>query len=166
MLATEACMREIGKRLGIEEEKLVRWAMAGLLHDGDYRNEVPKEKQGVTITEMLRTKGFEIPDDIAHCMAAHNPDTGVEPESKMDWTMFCCDTLTGLIVATALVYPNKKLASVTVESILRKYKSPSFAAGTRREDIAMCEDKLRIPLEEFFKICLEAMQDVADILGL
>jgi len=142
------------------------WMMAGLLHDGDYCQEVPPEKQGIQVTYWLRDRGYDIPEMVAHAMAAHNHDTGVTPRSLMDWSLFCSDPLTGLIVATALVMPDKKLASVKVESVLKKYKDSSFARGTRREDLKMCEEKLAIPLPEFIKIGLESMQKIAKELGL
>lgn len=163
MLATEACMRALARKLDADEEK---WGLVGLLHDADYTPNVPKEKQGVAVTEMLREQGFEVPDDVAHAMAAHNPATGVTPVSKIDWAIFCCDTLTGLIVATTLVHPEKKMHNVTVESVMKKFKDKSFAAGTRRTDIAMCEEKLEIPLPEFVEICLEAMRDISTELEL
>mgnify|MGYP001099493833 CR=1 FL=1 len=165
MLATEACMRALARRLGFAADE-ERWGLAGLLHDADYTPDVLEERQGIAVTEMLRERGFEVPEDVAQAMAAHNPGTGVGPESPMDWAIFCCDSLTGLIVATTLVRPDKKLASVEVKSVMKKYKSPSFAAGTRREDIALCEEKLRIPLEKFVEICLKAMQGISEDLGL
>jgi len=165
MLATEAIMRTLAKHL--ESEKEDKYATAGLLHDGDYREDVPHQKQGVKVTETLRKKGFDVPDDVAHTMAAHNREnTGVKPETKMDWSLFICDSLTGLIVATALVRPDKKLSSVTVKSVLKKFKTPSFAAGTRREDIKLCQEKLGLSLDEFIALSLKAMQKIAPDLGL
>lgn len=164
MLATEAMMRALAGKLepGMEEE----WAMAGLLHDGDYSEEVPVEKQGIQISEWLKEKNLEIPDCVAHAMAAHNfSNTGVKPESKMDWALFAGDSLTGLIVATALVLPEKKLADVTVEKVLKRFKELKFAAGTRREDVKTCEN-LGLSLEEFVKITLGAMQGIASEMGL
>jgi predicted hydrolase (HD superfamily) len=84
----------------------------------------------------------------------------------MDWSIFCADSLTGLIVACALVLPSRKLADVSVGMVLKKFKSSSFAAGTRREDIALCQEKLGIPLEEFIAISLKAMQEISEELGL
>jgi predicted hydrolase (HD superfamily) len=178
MLAAEALMLAIvlklkthppagGSKLkGGEDINEEEWGMAGLLHDGDYCNEVPPEKQGIQVTHWLREKGYDIPESVAHAMASHNHATGVKPESLMDWSLFCADPLTGLIVATALVMPDKKLASVKPESIIKKLADPSFARGTRREDLKMCEEKLGIPLEEFIKIGLEAMQKISSELGL
>ncbi len=171
MLATEAIMAGVYDYLvskgadvsGSREE----WRMAGLLHDGDYSEEVPVEKQGILITQWLKDKGYEIPENVSQTMAAHNwHNDGIEPNSLMDWALFCGDTLTGLIVANALVMPEKKLSTVTVESVLKKFKNLSFAAGTRREDIAMCQEKLGIPLEEFVKIGLASMQKISSDLGL
>ena len=141
--------------------------MAGLLHDGDYCEGVPMKKQGVQITEWLRERGHEVPDNVAQTMAAHNwHNTGVEPKTKMDWVIFSGDSLTGLIVATALVRPDKELASVKVKSVMKKFKDKSFARGTRREDIRLCEEKLGIPLREFIEICLKAMKEISKELGL
>lgn len=171
MLAAEALMGGIydvlqGRTVdlgGSREE----WLMAGLLHDGDYCDKVPTEKQGVEVTKWLREAGYEIPENMAQTMAAHNwRNTGVEPKTKMDWGLFCGDSLTGLIVAATLVLPSRKLADLTVENILNRFKEKSFARGTRREDIARCEEKLGISLEEFVKISLEVMQKISGQLGL
>lgn len=165
MLATEAVMGALAERFN--PDKVEEWKLAGLLHDGDYREDVPHEKQGIQIAEWVETKGFKLSDEVKHVMAAHNwSHTGVKPESKMDWALFCCDSLTGLITACALVLPDKKLADVKVESVLKKFRNPSFAGGTRRGDILRCESDLGLSLEEFVSISLKAMQDVASQLGL
>ncbi|PIU03800.1 phosphohydrolase [Candidatus Shapirobacteria bacterium CG08_land_8_20_14_0_20_39_18] len=175
MIAAEVMMKAIAAKLKSQNSKVKideeinedEWAMAGLLHDGDYNPGVPVEKQGIKVTEMLREKGYEIPDTVAHAMAAHNwHNTGVEPKSLMDWSLFCGDSLTGLIVAGCLVLPSKKLSDLTVESVLKRYKEPSFAKGTRRGEIAMCEEKLGIPLQEFVERTLKAMQGISNELGL
>lgn len=172
MLATEALMGAVYETLnkkgrvdlgGTKEE----WLMAGLLHDGDYNPTVPPGKQGIEITSILKNKGFKVPENVAYCMAAHNcENTGIKPQTLMDWTLFIGDSLTGLIVATALVRPDKKLSSVTVESIIKKFKDKDFARGTRRADILLCQEKLGISLEQFFQIGLSSMQKIALELGL
>lgn len=172
MLACEALMGGVYEALETKGEKDLggtrdEWMMAGLLHDGDYCPEVPPEKQGVQITNWLREKGWEIPENVARAMAAHNwHNTGVVPKTKMDWALFCGDSLTGLIVAATLVLPTKKLADLTVQNVLNRFKEKSFARGTRREDIALCEEKLGIKLEEFIEIGLKAMQKISEELGL
>lgn len=172
LLATEAVMAGLHDALkrqskndlsGVKEE----WLMAGLLHDGDYDEKVPMEKQGIQVATWLREKGLEVPGEVARAMAAHNwHNTGIEPKTPMDWSLFCGDSLTGLIVATTLVHPEKKIKKITSDAVLKKFKDKAFARGTRREDIKRCEEKLNIPLPEFVKIGLTAMQGIADNLGL
>lgn len=168
MLAAEAMMKALAQQCKVQSAKdIEEWGLAGLLHDGDYNPSVPVEQQGIKVTEMLEEKGFMIPEEVDHAMAAHNREnTGIEPKSLMDWSLFCGDSLTGLIVASCLVLPSKKLADLTVESVLKRFKESSFAKGTRREDIALCEEKLKIPLPEFVEITLKAMQKISDNLGL
>ena len=177
MVALEAVMGALAEKFQISNFKLqidpAEWKMAGLLHDGDYNDSVPVEKQGIQITEWAREslpagrQGYEVPENVAHAMAAHNwHNTGVEPESKMDWSIFCADSLTGLIVACALVLPTKKLADVSVEMVQKKFGQKSFAAGTRRDEIALCQEKLGISLGEFIKISLTAMQGIYQDIGL
>ena len=179
MLATEALMGEIydvlvNKGQTLAEKGLTlnlggtkeEWMMAGLLHDGDYCQEVAPEKQGVQVTIWLKELGFEISENAAHAMASHNPATGVAPTNLMDWTIFCGDSLTGLIVAATLVLPSKKITDLTIESVLKRFKEKSFARGTRREDILKCEEKLGLKLPEFVQISLSAMQKIHSDLGL
>jgi len=174
MLATEALMGGVYnelKREGKSDEDLggtkEEWQMAGLLHDGDYCEEVPMEKQGTQISEWVREKSLELPENVAYAMAAHNwHGTGKEPKTWMDWTIFMGDSLTGLIVATTLVLPSKKLVDVDTPMILRRFKESSFAKGTRREDIQMCQEKIGLSLEEFVRISLESMQKINTDLGL
>ncbi len=170
MLATEVLMEDLydflkdrgDGDLGVKSD----WAMTGLLHDGDYSDEVPEEKQGIEISKWLEEEGIFVPKEVSQAMAAHNAKSGVKPESKIDWAIFCGDSLTGLIVACALVRPDKKLASLETDSILKKFKNKSFAGGTRREDVLLCEKKLDIPLKDFAEITLKAMQRISSKLEL
>lgn len=172
MIAAEALMGAVYDVLTQKGEEDLggtreEWMMAGLLHDGDYSQEVPVEEQGKRVTQWLREKGYEIPENVAYAMAAHNfHNNKAEPKSKMDWALFCGDSLTGLVVAATLVLPSRKLSDLTGENILRRFAEKRFAAGTRREDIALCQEKLGISLEEFVKIGLAAMREVAKDLGL
>lgn len=174
MLATEAMMGALCQELQIKNQESSEnefnedeWKMAGLLHDGDYCEEVPVKMQGIQIGKWAELDGLMLPESVKHAMAAHNfHSTGVKPESKMDWALFCGDSLTGLIVASALVLPSKKLADLTTESVLKRFRETGFARGTRREEIKMCEEYLGISLEEFVKITLQAMQEVHEELGL
>ena len=169
MLALEAIMRALAKRL--EPEKEEEYGMAGLLHDLDYETVDQKtyKDHGLKSVEFLKKEGADLPESVYRAITAHTADwLGKEylPKTKMEWSIFIADSLTGLIVATALVRPSKKLGDVKVKSIKKKFKQPSFAAGTRREAIKLCEEKLSIPLAEFFELSLKAMQEISDELGL
>jgi uncharacterized protein len=170
-IACEAAMVALYKRLTpiaeqnpIDEEK---WGITGLLHDIDY--ELAQEtnqlnKHGLLIFEK---EPDIIPDDIALAIKSHNfQNTKVIPVSLMDWSITSCDQLTGLIVAATLVLPDKKLGSLSTESILKRMKSPSFAKGADREIIKKCENKLNISLGEFVSIILKAMQSISIKIGL
>ncbi|GIW69451.1 MAG: hypothetical protein KatS3mg101_0198 [Patescibacteria group bacterium] len=69
-------------------------------------------------------------------------------------------------MAVALVMPEKKLAYVSVDSVLKKFKQKEFARQVEREQIYQCEEKLGIGIEDFVKITLTAMQKNSELLGL
>lgn len=157
-LASGAVMAALAEKLGEDENK---WEVVGLLHDAD-AEKTPEEKHGATVGEWVKDR---VSKEVVQAMAAHNFETGVEPQSKMDWALFAGEKLTGLIVATTLVLPSKRLAEVTTEMILRRFKEPRFAAGAKRENILECE-KLGLSLEDFVDISLKAMQGISEDLGL
>ncbi|MEK7497993.1 MAG: hypothetical protein AAB656_03680 [Patescibacteria group bacterium] len=119
------------------------------------------------MAEWLKEMG-ETDTQIMDAILSHNyAHTGENPpKNNLEWSLYCCDELTGFIVATALVRPEKSLASVTIENILKKWKERSFASGVKREQVAECESRLGIPLNEFIEIALNAMQAIAPDLGL
>jgi predicted hydrolase (HD superfamily) len=168
MLALEAVMGGVYDYLKpVDSGTRAEWMIAGLLHDGDYAEGVPVNKQGIAIAQWAKEAGYEIPDNVAHAMAAHNwHNTGVAPQSLMDWAIFCSDSLTGLSVATALVLPSKKLSDVTTDNVLRRFREKSFARGTRRDDILLCGEKMGLKLEDFVRFSLSAMQSIAIEIGL
>src|SRR5581483_11806539 len=97
---------------------------------------------------------------------AHNyHNTGIMPETQLDWAIATCDQLTGLIVAAALIHPEKKLAPLTTDFILKRFNEKSFARGADRQSIQLCEEKLGIPLEKFIDITLQSMQEIHESLG-
>jgi hypothetical protein len=159
MLATEACLRSMARKLGENEEQ---WGLAGLLHDVDYdQTKDDTSKHGIVGAELLEQKGLE--PAILHAVRAHVGNVPIE--SKLDRALYAADPTTGLIVAAALMHPTRKLASVDTDFILRRYKEKKFAAGANREQIATCSE-LGLSLEEFTTICVAAMQGIAGDLGL
>lgn len=173
-LAVEACMggiydylQEQGKIDGQEPSK-DDWTLAGLIHDIDYGGEF-KDQHPQKVKEVLAKHGLEVSETVNQTVKAHAPEiTGVKPASKAEWAIFCSDSLTGLIVAVALIYPSKKLADVKVSSVVKRFlKEPRFAAGTRRDEVSMCGNPqgLDIPIEKFIEICLTSMQNIASDIG-
>ncbi len=171
MLAVEACMRALARKLKVKNEKLKIneeiWGLAGLAHDLDYQEGISEEDHGTMTNQILEQEGIKLPEEVLYAIAAHNWEhTGIKPKSVMDWALFTVDSLTGLIVAATLVLPSRKLADVSVDNVLNRFDEPRFAAGTRRDHIKMCEEKLGIPLEEYVRINLEAMQEISKSLEL
>ena len=160
--AVAAAMRALAGEFDGDPDK---WEIVGLLHDADYEEtKDDPERHALVIAEQLEEMG--ILEDIVRAIKAHNYERlNVTPETDMEWSLITCDDLTGLIVAVALVHPTK-LDGVSVESVMKKFDSKSFASGADRERIRLCEEKLNIPLEEFIGIVLDAMKERSDRLGL
>lgn len=173
-LALEACMGGLydyfqhnnpSTSLGVKED----WMLAGLLHDIDFSGEFKQTHPQKTL-EALAKYNLTISETVHNIIKAHASDlTSRKPQNKAEWSIFCADSLTGLIIAVAFVYPSRKLADVKLSSVIKRLlKEPRFAAGTRREDIKKCIDPtgLNLPIEKFVEICLEAMKKVAAEIGL
>ena len=161
-LATEVIMRALAERLGYDVEA---WGIAGLLHDLDYEEtKDDPSSHALRTAEILESKGVD--QEIIRAIKAHNGEAlGIRRETDFDFALTCAECITGLIVATALVYPDKKIASVKTKSILKRMKQKEFARSVNRELIRECE-KLNIPLQEFAEISLKAMVGIGKELGL
>lgn len=160
MLAVEAIMRALARRLGEDEEL---WGLTGLVHDIDY--ELTKDnpdRHGLVSVEILKGK---VPDETLNAIRAHNPRIGRAPETAMEKALVASDAISGLLIACALVMPHKKLSEVRVKTVKGKFKSKDFARGANRESILLCEE-LGIERTEFFEIALKALQEIAGQLGL
>ena len=174
-LALQACMGGLydyfssKNLLSTDEPKKDDWLLAGLIHDIDYSDPFKEEHPNKT-QEALKKYNLEVSDTILNIIKAHAPErTGVKPVSKAQWSLFCADSLTGLIMATAYVYPSRKIIDVKPSSIIKRFlKEPRFAAGTRRDEVILCEreDGLNLKLDTLVEICLTSMQKVSDNLGL
>lgn len=161
-IATEAVMRSLARKFGEDENK---WGIAGLLHDLDV--EITRGDltiHGLKTLEIL--KSYNIDDEICRAILMHNEiASGKKRSEKFHYLLASAETLTGLIVATALVCPSKKLADVSVKSVKNRMKEKSFARKVNREIIMECE-KAGLLLDEFIEIALGAMKDISSTLGL
>ena len=149
----EVVMRAFAAKFNQDPEL---WGLCGLLHDMDweYTKDTPHEHTKKA-TEILRAE--KVDEVIIHAVQAHHPfASGIEPFEE----------LTGLMIACALVQPDKKLASVKTESVLKKLKVKGFARGVNREIVNQAAEALGLPMEEVVRISLVAMQSIASELGL
>ncbi len=167
MLACEAIMIALCKKLNPNADEILinKWGITGLLHDVDYEltKENP-EKHGLVAEEKLKDK---LDADVIYAIKAHNyAMTGVTPKSQMDWSIYACDELSGIIIAATLIHPDKKLAEVNADFVIKRFNEPNFAKGANRNQIKSCETALKIPLKDFVQISLSAMQGVAKDLNL
>jgi len=159
VLAVEAVMRGLAEHFGEDEEK---WGLAGLLHDLDYEQTMNDPDQHTLITEEM-LKDYRLDPEIIEAIKCHNDKA---PRNKLiGKAIFAADPVTGLIVAAALMHPDKKLRSIDVEFIMRRFKEKRFAAGANREQIKTCVD-FGLSLDEFLGIALKSMQGIDKELGL
>ena len=167
-LAVEAIMRglaeELNKRARNNDHDIEKWAMTGLVHDIDY-DQTAKEpdKHSLIGSEVLKDFGFD--DDIVYAVKVHNQMHGLPFKNDLDKALYAADPISGLIVAAALIRPEKKLNAVNAASVLKRFGEKAFARGANREQIMACEE-LGINLEDFIKIALESMQKIDKELGL
>ncbi|OGG30034.1 hypothetical protein A2973_05320 [Candidatus Gottesmanbacteria bacterium RIFCSPLOWO2_01_FULL_49_10] len=170
-------LRALAGRLGGDPDA---WEVLGILHDADWEEtkDAP-EKHTVKTLEWLKELGLA-EGPFVHAFQSHNTKhTGLaELEGNMEWALETVDELTGFIVAVTLVRPDppslgasegqakSRLQSLPVESIMKKWKTKEFAKAVDRAQIAQCEEKLGIPLNEFIEITLTEMQRHHEELGL
>lgn len=161
-LSSEAVMKALANKLNRNVEK---WALAGLLHDIDVEitNGNPKI-HGLKAVEILEENNIDA--DIIDAIKMHNEEaTDFERETEFQHALAAGETITGLIYATALVYPSKKIEDVKVKSVTKRMKQKAFAASVSRENILECE-KIGIQLNEFAELALNAMKEIAGDIGL
>jgi uncharacterized protein len=161
-LATEAIMRALAPRLGGDPEM---WGLVGLLHDLDYNETKEFMTQHALVTEkILRENGVH--PAIADAIKYHNAENlGLARNESIHFALTAAETITGMIVAATLVYPEKKVAVVKPKSIKKRMKEKEFARSVNRDHIKLCE-QFGMPLDEFIPVALEAMAGIADNLGL
>jgi lysyl-tRNA synthetase class 2 len=160
--ASAAVMKGVAERFGKDADTY--WCM-GLLHDLDFETVKEPEKHTLETVRILKEKGVEDPRIIQAILSHNEEGLGIKRISWLDFALSCAETITGLIMATALVMPDKKLASVKASSVKKRMKRKDFAKQVSRERILQCE-KIGLPIEEFCALALSSMQKIAPELGL
>ncbi len=164
MLAVEAAMRAYAQHYG-EDEDL--WGLTGLLHDLDYErhSDMDDTTHGHPRTALRLFEERDYPQPLIHAVQAHATFLGVPAESLLDKTLLACDEITGLIMACAYVRPDRDIRSVKLKSVKKKWKDKSFTAAIDRQEALAHIEALGEPFDEHVTRVLEAMQGVAEELG-
>jgi len=160
-LIVEAVMRHFA---GLYKEDIEKWGIIGLLHDIDY--DMYPDEHCVKCVEIMKENGFN--DEYIHAVQSHgyNICTDVKPVHKMEMVLYTIDELTGLIIAIALMKPNKSLDEVDLASIKKKWKQRGFAGGVNREVIAAGVLMLGEDLDYVMVETTRGIKTIANELGL
>ena len=161
MLAVEAAMRAYAARFGEDEE---RWGIVGLLHDFDYERWPDPPDHPLKGAEILSQRGY--PQDVIYAIKSHADYLEDCPRvSTLDKTLYACDELAGFITACAMVRP-QLIGGMKAKSVRKKMKQKSFAAAVNRKDIVRGAEDLDVDLNEHIQFVIDAMDNIADQLGL
>lgn len=161
MLAVESAMRSYAS---LFSEDIDWWGIAGLLHDFDYEQYPDAKDHPLSGAKILKQKGY--PDDFIKTILAHAPHAEEPRDTLAKKTLFAVDELCGLIVAVALVKPNKSLSEVDIKSVKKKMKNRAFARQVNRDEITQGANELGISFDEHIGNVLNAMKGISDKLGL
>jgi putative nucleotidyltransferase with HDIG domain len=155
LISVEGVMRALARHFGEDEDA---WGLAGLWHDLDYDQTADDFDRHTHLTvEWLRAEGMD-DETILNAILAHKYED--HRHKLIDTAIVHADAVAGLIVASALVRPEKS-NGMKVSSVKKKLKEKSFAPGVEREEIRNVEESLGIPLDEFLAIAIKGVQDIA-----
>jgi len=144
------------EREGADERTALKWELAGLLHDADWEK-YPDDHCRIIIEKL---EELNIDPEVIHCIASHGPRYfGVEPENSMDRMIYAFDELSGFIHAAALIRPTR-YEGLDAKSILKKLKTPSFAAQVSRDDINDALSRIDVSLEELIGFIIRHQKDI------
>lgn len=142
---------------GADENTALTWELAGLLHDADWEK-FPDDHCRIIIEKL---ESMNMDPDLIHCIASHGPRYfGVEPESTMDKMIYVFDELSGFIHASALIRPTR-YEGLDSKSVLKKLKTPSFAAQVSRDEIADALCRIDLSQEEIIEFIIVHQKDVS-----
>ena len=141
---------------GADTATALKWELAGLLHNADWEK-FPDDHCRIIIEELEKRN---IDSDLIHCIASHGPGYfGVEPLNSMDKMIYAIDELSGFIHAAALIRPTQ-YEGLEVKSILKKLKTPSFAAQVNRDDITDALSRINVSLEELIGFIIQHQKEI------
>lgn len=160
-LAVEAIMGALANHYGQPEEN---WRLAGLLHDVDYE-ETQKDLGQHSLLAAKWLKELNFPAEVVKAVRVHNHHHGIPADNLMERALIFGDAVSGLIVASALVLPSKKIADLKTENVIKRFREKSFARGVDREEIILCE-KDNLSLEQLVDLSIGALRAISSDIGL
>ena len=160
-LTVEGVMRHFAELNGADADE---WGLLGLLHDLDF--ELYPDAHCVKVVELLKEEGFD--DGFIHSVQSHGYGlcSEVEPVSRKEWVLYTIDELTGLVYAAALMRPSKSVHDLETKSVMKKFKTPAFAANVDRDVIRNGAEKLGMTLDAVIAETIQGMRKIADEIGL
>jgi len=163
---TEVIMRSLARHLGQEEDV---WGITGLLHDLDL-DEIGEDmsNHGPHTVSLLKNAGYDIPE-LFNAILSHVEGVEDHPyhrKTDLEFILAGAENITGLISAYVILRPDKKIEGVKVKSVMKKFKSPAFAAKVNREFIKDAAEHAGMELNEFIGISIEAMSSIANEIGM
>ena len=153
----EGVMRYFAEQLGYGNEKEF-WGIVGLLHDLDF--ELYPDNHCVKSQEIMQERGLDPRLIRATASHGYGHNTEICPEHEMEKVLYAVDELTGLIGAAALMRPSKSVIDMEVKSVMKKFKTPAFAAGCSRETIQRGADMLGWELSDLIGRTIDAMKSL------
>lgn len=163
---TEVIMRALAKRAGQDEDF---WGICGLLHDLDL--DVIGENMllhGEKTVELIKNAGYDIPVLFDAILSHVEGIEGVDHKRKTDlqYILAGAENITGLITAYVILLPEKKINGVKVKSVMKKFKSPAFAAKVSRDFINDAAEHANMELRDFVELSILAMSAIAEEIGM
>jgi len=164
MLAVETALRSYARYYDEDEEL---WGITGLLHDLDYERfpDMDDHENGHPRTELRLFQERDYPQELIHAVEAHATFLGVPRESKLDKALLAVDELTGLILASTYVRPDRDVRQLKLSSLKKKWKNRKFTQAIDRDENLHFIEELGEDFDEHLTRVLNAMQENAEELG-
>ena len=154
LVSVEGVMRRLARHFGEDEET---WGLVGLFHDLDQdQTHDDADRHAYQAAEWLREA--DVDDAVVNGVLAHAHER--YRTDRMSQAIVHADAVAGLLVAAALVRP-EKAQGMKVSSVKKKLKEKAFAPGVNRGEITEVEERLGVSLDEFIALGIEGLQQVA-----
>jgi predicted hydrolase (HD superfamily) len=163
--AVEEAMRAYARWFGVTDpDEIDTWGIVGLLHDFDYEQNPTEDTHLHVGRKILAERGFS--EEIIEAVCSHADYMNIPRDTPLKKAIYACDELVGFIGACVKIRPSKKLADLPVESVVKRLKEKAFARSVDRAYVYGGAAALGRPLEEHIAFVIEALQPIAEEIGL